>query len=274
MQKDLFGNKILTFKEARDLDKFYTKKEVVKRILSKINFNKYDFIIEPSAGDGSFSNQIKHTNLISIDKEPESKKIIKKDWFEYNIPEHFKNVLVIGNPPFGNRNELSKKFIQHSMSFSNVKTIAFILPNVYKKHTLQKIIPNNWRIKKIIDLENNSFEICGQAYHVPCSFFVFDKSKGKDLRLNPDKYKEANDFFWGNKNSFDIFIFGAAPKKMITDKPNKNNRGYYIKSKIKINDLIKKIKNIDWEGNSSVNGGVAWFTKTEIIKNYNEEYDK
>jgi hypothetical protein len=160
------------------------------------------------------------------------------------------------------------------LEFSNVSTIAFILPNVYKKHTLQKVIPNNWRIKKIVDLENDAFEINGSTYHVPCSFFIFDKSLGRDLRFNPEDYKQTDDFVWGDKNNFDIFVFGAAPKKIITEKPNKNNRGYYIKSKIKINKLIEKIKDMDWVGNSSVNGGVCWFTKSEIIKNYNEQYGK
>jgi hypothetical protein len=148
------------------------------------------------------------------------------------------------------------------------------LPNVYKKHTLQSIIPEDWRIKEIVDLGEDAFEINGDTYHVPCSFFVFDKSTGKDLRFNPEEYKESKDFVWGDKNNFDIFIFGAAPKKIIIEKPNKNNRGYYIKSKIKINELIKKIKSIDWKGNSSVNGGVAWFTKTEIIKHYNDQYGR
>jgi hypothetical protein len=51
--------------------------------------------------------------------------------------------LIIGNPPFGNRNALSKRFLEHSFSFSNVGTVGFILPNVYKKHTLQSIIPED-----------------------------------------------------------------------------------------------------------------------------------
>jgi predicted RNA methylase len=143
MQKDLFGNNIFSFEEIRKLDKFYTKNTAVKKSIREINFGEYDLVIEPSAGNGSFSRKIKHKNLISLDLEPESDGIKKKDWFDYKIPKKYKNVLVIGNPPFGSRNILSKKFIEHSLEFSNVSTIAFILPNVYKKHTLQKVIPNN-----------------------------------------------------------------------------------------------------------------------------------
>lgn len=268
--KNLFGENILSFEEARSFDKFYTKDNVVKKCLKEICLSKYDLVIEPSAGSGSFSNEIKHNNLVSLDIFPENKNIRKQDWLKYKIPKSFKKVIILGNPPFGNRNNLSISFIKHSLSFSNVKTIAFVLPNVYNKYTLQKNIPKDWRISKIVSLDKNSFEINGESYHVPCSFFIFEKGRGRDLRVDPKKYVESLDFEWGDKNNFDVFMFGASPKKLITNEPNKNNRGYYLKSKIKVSELIKKIREIEWEGNSSVNGGVAWFTKMEIIKKYDD----
>jgi len=100
----------------------------------------YDLVIEPSAGNGAFSRNIKHNNFIALDIEPENDKIIQQDWFEYK-PNQEGDILVIGNPPFGKRNMLSKKFIQHAMTFA--KTIAFILPDVYNKHTLQSVFFSN-----------------------------------------------------------------------------------------------------------------------------------
>lgn len=35
-------------------DRFYTTSTTVEKCLSIIDFNKYDYIIEPSAGSGSF----------------------------------------------------------------------------------------------------------------------------------------------------------------------------------------------------------------------------
>ena len=40
----------------KGLDQFFTKQEVVEKILQKVEFNDYDLIIEPSAGDGAFPN--------------------------------------------------------------------------------------------------------------------------------------------------------------------------------------------------------------------------
>ena len=73
------------------LDKFYTKPSVVDLCLSLIDFDDFDVIIEPSAGNGSFS--IKIDKCIALDIEPEHNTIIKQDYLKYN-------------PPFGNQSSL------------------------------------------------------------------------------------------------------------------------------------------------------------------------
>ena len=254
----------------KEKDKFYTPIETSIKCISKINLSNYDLIIEPSAGNGSFTNNINHNNLISLDLYPENNNIIKQDWLKYKIPTKYKNVLIIGNPPFGISNKLSKQFITHALGFYNVKTIGFILPNVYKKHTNQKILNKYWRIKDIIEIEN-TFIKDKKNIKIPCSFFIFDKSQGKDLRFKPEKYKNIKDFEFSNKDDFDIFVFGSSPKKIIKN-PKPNNRGYYIKSKIGLDNLINNLKNINWEGNSCANGGVYWLTKPEFCYNYIKKY--
>ena len=260
--------------QSRILDKFYTKEEVVKRCLDEIQKLPYiyDCVIEPSAGNGAFYKNIPHKNKIGIDIDPHHDEIIKGDWLKYNVRDGHERVLVIGNPPFGQYQKLSSKFILHAISFSNVQTIAFILPDVYRKHTRQKILPYNWRIVSITDLGRDCFTLEGQDYHVPASFFIFDKSEGKDLRVNPNAYTETNDFKFSNKDDFDIFVFGASPTR-ITKKPTPNNRGYYLKSKIPVDDLISRIKAVDWNGNSCANGGVYWLTKYEFLEQYIKCYE-
>ena len=258
----------------RILDKFYTKQEVVKRCLEEVNKLPYlyDCVIEPSAGDGAFYKNIEHDTKIGIDIDPQHPEIIKTDWLNYSINEIYKRVLIIGNPPFGQYQKLSSQFISHALSFSNVQTIAFILPDVYKKHTRQKILPYTWRVVSITELGRDCFTLEGKAYHVPASFFIFDKSEGKDLRVNPNAYTETNDFEFSNKEDFDIFVFGASPRR-ITKTPAPNNRGYFLKSKIPIEDLISKIKAVEWNGHSCANGGVYWLTKFEFLEQYIKCYE-
>lgn len=254
----------------RELDKFYTKKDVIKKIIKKINLDKYDLIIEPSAGSGNFLEFLPMGKTIALDIAPENKIIKKMNWFDFEISPKYKKVLVIGNPPFGKFNKLSKDFLTHSFSFKNVDTVAFVLPNVYKKYTMQRIIPKEYVIKKIIDIPRNSFELSGEEYHVPCSFFVITKGKGKDMRQ--DKNIDTNDFVFTTSNDYDFFMFGAAPHKTIK-LPNGNNRGYYVKAKnVSASKLKQRFLNLDWRGHSSANGGVSWFTKVDIIENYKREH--
>ena len=189
------------------------------------------------------------------------------DWFKYKINKKYKKVLIVGNPPFGKNNYLSLKFLKYSFKFNNVNTIAFILPNVYKKHTKQRIIPNNWYINKIISLDKYSFILGDIEKNIPCSFFILSKDNKVDLKINSNKYNYIDDFKFSNRNNFDFFIFGASPKKLIFN-PTLKNRGYFIKAKINKNILIKRFKKIKWNGNSCANGGVFWLTKYEILEHY------
>jgi hypothetical protein len=252
-----------------ELDKFYTKPNIVENCISCIDFNQYDLVIEPSAGSGSFYNVIPHNNKIGLDLLPENQNIIKCDWFEYQIDTAYEKVLIIGNPPFGKRNKLSRMFLEHSSKFINVYTIAFILPDVYNKHTLQKFVPKEFRLKTIMKLDRNSFTINGKDYHVPCSFFVFEKSIGTCLRFDPDAYKETDDWTFGKPNDYDFFVMGASINT-VKDVPTKNNRGYYIKVKSEIDpiNVRENFKKMKIQNYSSANGGVAWVTKPELVKNY------
>ena len=254
------------------LEKYYTNRRTVAKCLSALSHDlrDYDCVIEPAAGNGAFLKQINHRNKIGVDIDPEDKTIIKCDWFKFQISLDYKKVLVVGNPPFGKYHSLSDAFLKRAFSFSNVQTVAFILPNTYNKHSRQKVIPKNQRIKTVLDLGKNCFIFNGRKKHIPCSFFVFDKSKGADLRFDLKKAK-TNDFIFSKPPDFDFFIFGASPGKIIRNvKPN--NRGYFIKSVINENTLKKRIKSIKWQGNSCAAGGAAWFTKAEIIHQYNRRF--
>ena len=61
------------------LDKFYTQKNIALDCINFIdNINLFDCIIEPSAGDGSFSKQI--PNCLAYDIQPEGDNIQQADW--------------------------------------------------------------------------------------------------------------------------------------------------------------------------------------------------
>ena len=109
------------------LDKYYTPEITAQHCIDKtyeiIGKENISEIIEPSAGNGSFSKHI--PNCISYDIEPEHTSIIKQDYLKLKLP-YKKGRLVIGNPPFGKCLNLARSFYKKSTEFADY--IAFILP--------------------------------------------------------------------------------------------------------------------------------------------------
>ena len=148
------------------LDKFYTTSNYAKHCINKVfelyNLNSFDLIIEPSAGNGSFFNQINFINKIGLDLLPENKDIIKIDFFNYNPPENKKCILVIGNPPFGKVSSIAIKFFNHASTWSNI--IAFIIPRTFRKISVQNKLNKNFHLIFDEDTPTN-----------PCCFSVVFK---------------------------------------------------------------------------------------------------
>ena len=88
-------------KEVRKegLDKFYTIPSYSKKCIDKVfelyDKTGFDLIIEPSAGNGSFFNQLDCDNKIGIDISPENENIVKMDFFDYTPHPPINNLLVI-----------------------------------------------------------------------------------------------------------------------------------------------------------------------------------
>ena len=121
---------------VKDKDQFFTSKKSVNYCLSVLNkklielgINESDYTyIEPSAGDGSFFNELPLNRKIGIDIEPKSKNIIKSNFLKWS-PSDNKKYITIGNPPFGLRGNLALRFINHSSQFSEF--VVFILPQLF-----------------------------------------------------------------------------------------------------------------------------------------------
>lgn len=107
-------------------DKYYTSPTVAKKCIDTtfqlIDLQNITDIIEPSAGNGSFSDQLK---CKAYDIEPEGNNIIKQDFLQLNIP-YQKGRLIIGNPPYGSKMHLVVKFFKKAIQLGDY--VSFILP--------------------------------------------------------------------------------------------------------------------------------------------------
>ncbi len=254
-----------------NLDQFYTKAEVAElctKSLSKYT-NENSIFLEPSVGTGSFYNMLPIRKVgYEIDPNCSLEGVWIKDFLSVESLLFSKELLVIvGNPPFGSRNKLTNAFIKKSIELSDI--VAFILPNVYRKETMQRVFSVDFSLVEDIDLPKNSFLLDEKEYHVPCCFQIWIKQYPINLRESIKENSYTEDFIFEKTGNY--FIFGAAPSKIILrEQVTKNNRGYYLTPKIE--KVIDNLRNINWNNYalSSVNGNVSWFTKQMIIGIYND----
>ena len=255
------------------LDKFYTKPEVAKKFIDKCKVESYTTIIEPSAGSGAFSNQIR--NCIAYDLEPESEGIIKQDWFQYeHKAQKDEKVLVIGNPPFGQQNSLAVAFINHSATFAD--TVAFILPISFKKESVQARVAKNFTLTYEEVLPNNSFTLNGKDYDVKCIFQIWEKTTTPRLVKPKGDLNKNNLFSYVKKSdSPDIVIQrvgGNAGKASTGVKDKSEASNYFIKLNKKVvslDEIVKKLNGIHYESKDYAVGPRS-ISKQEL----NEEINK
>lgn len=254
------------------IDKFYTKKEIVKlcfeKIVENLSISKDDTVIEPSAGNGSFIEKIKEMcdNPLFYDLKPEHKDIKEQDYLKLDYRQlQGKKFHVIGNPPFGRQSSLAIKFIKVSCKFCD--SISFILPKSFKKDSMKKHFDSVFHNILELDLPINSFIIKGKEYNVPCVFQIWVK---KDFdRPIKEKIKPKGYIFVKKEESPDISIrrVGVYTGRIDREIESKSIQShYFIKFNYKIEDYM--IRDLKLES-ADYTVGPKSISKAEIIKELN-----
>ena len=133
---------------TNQLDKFYTQTDYANQCIEKVanlygEYAQWTLVVEPSAGNGSFYDQIPVADKIGLDIAPDNdhKYIQRQDFFDF-VPTLTEDtagdnnrILVIGNPPFGRVSSMAIKFFNHAASWAHV--IAFIVPRTFRKVSVQ-----------------------------------------------------------------------------------------------------------------------------------------
>lgn len=159
-------------------DKYYTPKELAKYCIDKtyeiIGKENISEILEPSAGNGSFSSQIK--NCLAYDILPETEGIIKQDYLTLEL-SYKKNRLIIGNPPYGSRMNMAQKFFKKSVELGDY--IAFILP-----------ISQLDNISSLYEFDLIYSEDLGEQYYTDrklhCCFNIYKRNPSGKLNKKPN----------------------------------------------------------------------------------------
>ncbi len=260
------------------IDKYYTKLEIVEQCIEEIkkciNITDDDLIIEPSAGNGSFIEYIKRlsNNYKFYDIEPEHDEVLKQDFLEIDykiLKENFKNIHIIGNPPFGRQASLAIKFIKKCCFFSN--SISFILPKSFKKDSMKKYFEKHYHLISEIDLTDNSFLVNDIESNVPCVFQIWQYKE--DIRNEINKLIPINFNFVKKEDEPDISFrrVGVNAGTIMREIDNKSIQShYFIKftNNKTIDENILKLKLIKFDFNNTV--GPKSISKQELINEFNK----
>ena len=193
---DILGEDIDYSKfDEKDKDQFFTKKTTVKKCIKiledKLNefaINQNDYIfIEPSAGDGSFYDELPKERRIGIDIEPRHSEVIKDNFLKWEPKENSK-FITIGNPPFGLRGNMALRFINHSAKFSEFT--AFILPQIFessgKGNCMDRVKGMNLIHSEKV--ESEFYYPNGSEVNVNVIFQIWSK----EYKNNKDKFSASN----------------------------------------------------------------------------------
>ena len=242
------------------LDKFYTiptiSTECIETIGSLYDWNTWDLVIEPSAGNGSFLSQIPTSKKIGLDIDPEHPDIIKKDFFDY-IPPVVPNILVIGNPPFGKVSSLAVKFFNHSAEWCSV--IAFIVPRTFRRISVQNRLNLKFHLIHDDDIPTDPCSF-SPPMQVKCCFQIWEKQdQGRDIIKLNTEHPDWEFLSHGPLDSkgqptppigadFAILAYGGKCGRIVTDDLHtlRPKSWHWIKSNINLAELIERFSSLDY----------------------------
>lgn len=282
-------------KTAKQLDKFYTKPEIAKlcyrklsRLMTELGLQNEQFI-EPSAGSGVFLDVVQRP-CIGFDIHPEDERVQLQNFLDDGLPlPADKNLVFIGNPPFGKKGALAVKFLNKALSLG--VAVGFIVPIQFRKWSIQSQIADDAKLLSDLTLPENSFTFMGKDYDLRCCFQVWavqsllnplNLLNHRDFRQrssppiqHPDflmyqynRTKEAEKFFrydW----DFAILRQGYGDYTKLWLKGNKlRHSKQWIFFKAKDERILQRLKSINFDELSKKNTSTPGFGKADVVAAY------
>lgn len=254
-------------------DQLYTKRDVAKHCFKVFKetakANGYDLrnhtYIEPSAGEGCFTDLLPAKNRVALDIDPKSKGICKADFLCWT-PKRGKYA-VIGNPPFGVRGATALAFINRAGLFADI--VGFILPMTFTSNGKGGAMTRVERLRLLHseELPSNSF-YSGNGNERGINT-VFQVWGARDLQAaaDPPTCDSYAQIFTVCTNpsrrcgthrmgEYDLFLQGTfyenKPPKVVTDFADvKYGSGYGIIIHSKRREIMRILRNTDWVSLSS-----------------------
>ena len=260
-----------------DLDQYYTSYEDMEYCVNKawdvikdLGYEVSEFL-EPSAGEGVFSNYLATSGLdvIAIDIEPKGEDIIKADFLTYNL-EYKEGRFIIGNPPFGTRLNLAQKFYKRAIELGDY--IAFILPISQLNNTQSMYefdLVHSEDLGKLLFSNKKKVHCCLNVYVRPKNGLNKKiRNKLKDITIIREDKKDYEKIeydirmcYWGD---------GTAGKILTEEEHYSGEYKIIIHNKELRDEIINLFNTIDWskELNSTAMRRIKQYHIIQVLKKY------
>ena len=260
-----------------DLDQYYTSYEDMEYCVNKawdvikdLGYEISEFL-EPSAGEGVFSNYLATSGLdvIAIDIEPKGEDIIKADFLTYDL-EYKEGRFIIGNPPFGTRLNLAQKFYKRAIELGDY--IAFILPISQLNNTQSMYefdLVHSEDLGKLLFSNKKKVHCCLNVYVRPKNGLNKKiQNKLKDITIIREDKKDYEKIeydirmcYWGD---------GTAGKILTEEEHYSGEYKIIIHNKELRDEIINLFNTIDWskELNSTAMRRIKQYHIIQVLKKY------
>ena len=260
-----------------DLDQYYTSYEDMEYCVNKawdvikdLGYEVSEFL-EPSAGEGVFSNYLATSGLdvIAIDIEPKGENIIKADFLTYDL-EYKEGRFIIGNPPFGTRLNLAQKFYKRAIELGDY--IAFILPISQLNNTQSMYefdLVHSEDLGKLLFSNKKKVHCCLNVYVRPKNGLNKKiQNKLKDITIIREDKKDYEKIeydirmcYWGD---------GTAGKILTEEEHYSGEYKIIIHNKELRDEIINLFNTIDWskELNSTAMRRIKQYHIIQVLKKY------
>jgi len=259
------------------LDQFFTPEEDAIRFIRLLNerydLSQFDMVLEPSAGAGAFYKHLPQ-NRLGLDICPQFEGIQEADFLKWHHTGG--RTAVIGNPPFGRRGSLAKKFFQKCSQFAHV--IAFIFPAIFSKEGFYKSLDKQFHL--VYEEPLNLFHLPdGGERLVNCVFQIWEKRE----ICRTDRSPEADHphFKMIHRHLSKIsreellllaeefhFAFGQVSHKVADIASLQKGSQFFIKDLSEEKNVIDTFKRMNFSHLKKYSMGATSLSRDDIIREY------
>jgi hypothetical protein len=170
-------------------EQYFTDPDLAERCVrfaqELVNFSEFSLFVEPSAGDGSFFRLLPPECRVGIDIHPRDEMVVEADFLSWTPPRSDK-IIIIGNPPFGQRAAIAFDFLEHACALAEV--VAFILPRSFMKYTFQNRVNPMFHLLGSLNCEE-FYGPSGERHSVKTVFQVWQRGEyERALEVHPDSH--------------------------------------------------------------------------------------